>query len=78
MSNSIVKVTRKGQITIPAKYRSKYKIREGLKIAFKDEDGKLIIEPVTPIEDLAGVLAGKKSITAAKKMLDRMRSEDRF
>lgn len=78
MSNSIVKVTRKGQITIPASYRKKYKIREGLKIAFKDEHGKLVIEPITPIEDLAGVLAGKKRMTAAKKMLDRMRLEDRF
>lgn len=78
MSGSIVKVTRKGQITIPANYRKKYKIREGLRVAFKDEDGKLIIEPITPIEDLAGVDAGKIRITAAKKMLDRMRAEDRF
>lgn len=78
MSGSIVKVTRKGQITIPANYRKKYKIREGLRVAFKDESGKLIIEPITPIEDLAGVDAGKIRITAAKKMLDRMRAEDRF
>ena len=78
MSNSIVKVTIKGQITIPASYRKKYKIREGVKIAFKDEHGKLVIEPITPIEDLAGVDAGKKRMTAAKKMLDRMRLEDRF
>ncbi len=78
MSDSIVKVTRKGQITIPASYRKKYKIKEGLKIAFKEEEGKLIIEPITPIEDLAGVVAGKISIAAAKKMLDRMRAEDRF
>lgn len=78
MSDSIVKVTRKGQITIPASYRKKYKIKEGLKIAFKEEEGKLIIEPITPIEELAGVDAGKMSITAAKKMLDKMRTEDRF
>lgn len=78
MSDSIVKVTRKGQITIPANCRKKYKIREGLRVAFKDEGGKLIIEPITPIEELAGVDAGKIRITAAKKMLDRMRAEDRF
>jgi len=78
MSSSIVKVTRKGQITVPASYRKKYNIKEGSKIAFKEEDGKLIIEPITPIEDLAGVAAGKISITAANKMLDKMRMQDRF
>ncbi len=78
MSGSIVKVTRKGQITIPANYRRKYKIREGLKIVFKEEDGKLVIEPITPIAELAGVGAGKLTIKTAKKMLDKMRAQDRF
>jgi len=78
MSGSTVKVTRKGQITIPTNYRKKYKIRQGQKVVFKDAGGKLIIEPIIPIEDLAGVDAGKMGIAAAKKMLDKMRAEDRF
>ncbi len=72
---SIVKVTRKGQITIPANYRKKYRIREGLNVAFKEEGGKLIIEPITPIAELAGLGAGKVSIKTAKKMLDKMRAQ---
>jgi len=78
MLESIVKVTRKGQVTIPANYRKKYKIREGVKVAFREEHGRLIIEPITPIEDLAGVFAGKMSVAAAKKMLDKMRAQDRY
>ena len=78
MSELVGKVTRKGQITIPADYRRKYKIREGVMVVFKDKNGKLIIEPITPIEDLAGVDAGKASITTAKKLLDKMRAEDRY
>jgi AbrB family looped-hinge helix DNA binding protein len=78
MSKSVVKVTRKGQVTIPANYRKKYKIREGMKVAFREEHGKLIIEPITPIEDLAGIFAGKISVAAANKMLDDMRAQDRY
>ncbi len=78
MSQSIVKVTRKGQVTIPVNYRRKYKIRQGQKVVFKEERGKLIIEPITPIEDLAGAFAGKISVAAAKKMLDKMRAQDRY
>jgi AbrB family looped-hinge helix DNA binding protein len=77
MSSSIVKVTRKGQITIPASYRKKYKIREGIKVSFREDKGKLIIEPLTPIADLAGIDAGKMHVSAAKKILDKMRAEDR-
>jgi AbrB family looped-hinge helix DNA binding protein len=78
MSESIVKVTRKGQVTIPAGYRKRYKIREGTRVAFKDEDGKLVIEPITPIAELAGAGAGKLGIKTAKEMLDKMRAQDRF
>ena len=74
----VTKVTRKGQITIPVSYRKKYKIREGMKVAFKEERGKLVIEPIPRLEDLAGIDAGKISVAAAKKMLDKMRAQDRY
>ncbi|MGH9876344.1 MAG: AbrB/MazE/SpoVT family DNA-binding domain-containing protein [Nitrososphaerales archaeon] len=74
----VTKVTRKGQITIPASYRKKYKIREGQKIVFKEERGKIVMEPILRIEDLAGIDAGRISVSAAKKMLDKMRAQDRY
>jgi len=74
----VTKVTRKGQITIPASYRKKYKIKEGQKVAFKEERGKLVIEPILRIEDLAGIDAGRISVATAKKMLDKMRAQDRY
>ncbi len=74
----VTKVTRKGQVTIPVSYRKKYRIREGQKVAFKEERGKLVIEPILRIEDMAGIDAGRISVSAAKKMLDKMRAQDRY
>jgi len=71
-------VTRKGQVTIPVSKRKKYGIREGMQVRFKDIAEGLVIQPITPIEDLAGVDAGKISLSEMKKALDDMRRKDRY
>jgi len=71
-------VTRKGQVTIPMSKRKKYGIREGMQVLFKDIAEGLVIQPITPIEDLAGVDAGKISLSEMKKALDDMRRKDRY
>ena len=66
-------VTTKGQIVVPAKIRRKFGIKKGTKIAFIEQNGKLIIQPLdkTYFESLAGVLGteGKmlKSLMDDKK-----------
>ena len=55
MSDETVLVTRKGQITIPASKRKKYVIRDGMRMLVKDSGEGILIKPITPIEDLAGV-----------------------
>jgi antitoxin PrlF len=40
----LAKVTVKGQITIPAKIRKKLNIKDGDKIVFIEENGKIIME----------------------------------
>lgn len=74
----MVKVTRKGQVTIPLEQRKKYSIREGMRLLVRDSPQGILLSPVTPLEDLAGVDAGKIAIEEMKKRLDRMRSEDRY
>jgi AbrB family looped-hinge helix DNA binding protein len=56
METSIVTV--KGQIFIPAKIRRKFGIKKGTKIAFIEQNGKLIIQPLDKnyFESLAGIL----------------------
>lgn len=66
-------VTTKGQIVVPAKIRRKFGIKKGTKIAFIEQNGKLIILPLDKsyFESLAGVLGtgGKmlKSLMDDKK-----------
>ena len=52
-------VNAKGQIVIPAEIRNRFDICKGTKIAFIEEQGKLVIQPVTDafIESMRGSLA---------------------
>jgi AbrB family looped-hinge helix DNA binding protein len=78
LSEELVVVTRKGQVTIPVEHRRKYKIREGMKLRVVDTPNGLVLKPVTPIEDLAGTDAGRISLNEMRKRLDEMRSKDRY
>ena len=66
-------VTIKGQIVVPVKIRRKFGIKKGTKIAFIEQNGKLIIQPLDKgyFESLAGILGtdGKllKSLMDDKK-----------
>jgi AbrB family looped-hinge helix DNA binding protein len=59
-------VTTKGQLVIPARLRKKYSIRKGTKVAFIEDDNRLILQPVTDefILRLRGSIKGKPSALA--------------
>jgi AbrB family looped-hinge helix DNA binding protein len=78
MSDQVVLVTRKGQVTIPVEQRRKYQIKEGMKVLVRDTPSGILLSPISRLEDLAGVDAGKLSLQEMKRRLDRMRSEDRY
>lgn len=40
-------VSSKGQIVIPAKIREHYKIKAGTKVFFLEQDGNIILKPLT-------------------------------
>jgi len=52
-------VNAKGQVVIPAEIRDRFAIKQGTKIAFVEEEGRLFIQPVTDsfIESMRGSLA---------------------
>lgn len=56
METSIVTI--KGQIVVPVKIRKKFGIKKGTKIAFIEENGKLMIQPLDKsyFESMAGIL----------------------
>ncbi len=68
-------ITKKGQIVIPAKLRKKYGIEAGTTIHVEDEDGKIVLTPITAeyIRSLRGITEG----SGALKMLEEERRKDR-
>ena len=51
-------VTIKGQIVVPVKIRKRFGIKKGTKVAFIEQNGKLMVQPLDKsyFESLAGVL----------------------
>ncbi len=57
-------VTRKGQITIPARIRLRLGLKQGDKVAFIDEGDKVVLKPVASNVELAfGLIKAKKSVS---------------
>jgi AbrB family looped-hinge helix DNA binding protein len=78
MSEEVVLVTRKGQVTIPVAKRKKHGIKQGMRVLVKESNGGILITPITLIEDLAGVDADKISMVDIRRKLDEIRSHDRY
>ena len=73
-----VLVTRKGQVTLPIALRLKYRIKEGTKMIVEDCGSGILFKVVPRLEDMVGIDAGKISVEETFKILDKMRSEDRY
>jgi AbrB family looped-hinge helix DNA binding protein len=71
-----VKVTWKGQTTIPAKIRRKHGIREGSRLRFIDRGKEIILKPALSTADLAGSGAKHASVKEMKRRLDDLRNGD--
>ena len=69
-------VTTKGQLVIPARLRRRFGIKKGTIVTFMEDDGRIIVQPVTRefIRGLRGSLKGEPS--ALRTLLDE-RKRDR-
>lgn len=70
-----VKVTRKGQTTIPIHIRKKYNLVEGSRLKVKDVGDGILLIPQKNILDLAGSGSGA-DVETLKRRLDALRQED--
>ncbi|KPV63939.1 MAG: hypothetical protein AOA66_0518 [Candidatus Bathyarchaeota archaeon BA2] len=75
MKHEVV-VTRKGQTTIPAKLRVKYRIEEGTRLEVIDTEEGILFKPKKTTIDLAGSGAKYTNPEEMKKLLDKLREED--
>ncbi len=70
-----VVVTRKGQTTIPIRFRRKYKIEEGTKLQVIDTQDGILFKPKLTTRDLFGSSAKHATVEEMNKLLDRLRAE---
>lgn len=74
-------VTSKGQVVVPARLRRKFGIKPGTRLNFSEEEGRIVVQPVTKefMDSFCGIFKlqpGEKS--AVKELLeDRARERAR-
>jgi AbrB family looped-hinge helix DNA binding protein len=73
---SEVVVTRKGQTTIPAKLRKKFKIEEGTRLEVVETSEGILLKPKKSIWDMAGAYSDFATPEEMNKLLDKLRHED--
>ena len=72
---NVVKVTRRGQTTIPAEIRQKLDIKEGDELLVEATDQGVLFKPIPRLEDMAGVDAKYGKVEEIKKRIDKLREE---
>jgi AbrB family looped-hinge helix DNA binding protein len=72
---NIVKVTRKGQITIPKTLREKFGIKEGDKLIVKATEKGILFRKVPRLGDMAGIDAEYGTLEEINKKIDKLREE---
>jgi AbrB family looped-hinge helix DNA binding protein len=79
MNTETAYVTSKGQIVVPARIRRKFGIKEGTRLNFTEENGRIIVQPVTKefIDSFCGVFPSKPGEKSAVQELLEDRAADR-
>jgi AbrB family looped-hinge helix DNA binding protein len=70
-----VVVTKKGQTTIPAKLRKKYKIEEGTKLSVIDTEEGILLKPKKTIWEMIGAYPDPVVAESIDKLLYKLRHE---
>lgn len=72
---NVVKVTRRGQTTIPAEFRQKLDIKEGDELLVEATDQGILFKPIRRLEDCAGIYSKYGKAEEIKKQIDKLREE---
>jgi AbrB family looped-hinge helix DNA binding protein len=68
-------VTANGMTTVPVRIRRKFRIKKGTKVAFIEQDGKLVLQPLDKdyFMKMAGILGTKGELLRA--LMEERKSE---
>ena len=72
---SRVKVTRRGQTTIPLEFRQKCDIKEGDQLLVSLTDEGILFKPIPKLEDMAGIDADYATPQEVNKKISKLREE---
>ncbi len=73
----VATVTSKSMVTIPAKIRAKYGIREGSKVEFIEAEDGIHLIPLKSLRELRGAFKGhEKAVKQAIRELEREHREE--
>ena len=72
---TIVKVTRRGQTTIPIEFREKFGIREGDEMMVEATEEGLLFKVIPKLEELAGAYSKFGKVEEIKQEIEKLREE---
>ena len=72
---NVVKVTRRGQTTIPIEIRERCGIKEGDRLLVEVTEKGILFKPIPKLLDMAGFMAGHGTPEEIKKEIDKLREE---
>ena len=72
---NIVKVTRRGQVTIPKKLRGKFGIKAGDKLIVEATENGVLFRTILRLEDMTGIDSEYGIPEKIKKQIDELREE---
>lgn len=73
----IIRVSKKGQATIPKDLRERFGIETPGKVHIHEEEGKIVVEPLSSVEEMQGVHAGRYEKGNVLEHLREMKEEDK-
>ena len=73
----VVRVSQKGQATIPKRMREKFGIETPGEVFVYEEQGRIIIEPVPSPDELHGIHAGDHEHGAVLERVREMKDEEK-
>lgn len=74
---SVVRVSQKGQATIPKQLREKFGIETPGEVFVYEEQGRIIIEPVPSPDELHGIHAGERERGEVIERVRELKAEDK-
>jgi AbrB family looped-hinge helix DNA binding protein len=72
---NIVKVTRRGQTTIPVEFRERLGIKEGDELLVEDTEEGLLFKVIPKLEESAGIYSKYGTVEELKQRIDKLREE---